>query len=53
MAQMLVRPPDGLKDELQKRAQQMGITLNALVLQILWDWVNTNQPPAEPGAERG
>ncbi|WP_283618516.1 hypothetical protein [Flavonifractor plautii] len=52
MAQMLVRPPDGLKDELQRRAQQMGITLNALVLQILWDWMKENQSRADdqPGA---
>lgn len=38
MAQMLVRPPEDLKDRLQIEAQRMGLTLNALVLQILWDW---------------
>jgi len=39
MAQILVRAPDGLKNDLQKEARKLGITLNAFVLQILWDWV--------------
>ena len=55
MAQMLVRPPDGLKDELQRRAQKMGITLNALVLQILWDWMKEDQsrPNGRPDKSGG
>jgi len=36
---ILIRAPKELKDTLQERAKQIGITLNALILQILWDWV--------------
>jgi len=38
MAQMLIRSPDNLKAILQDKAKDMGITLNALLLQILWQW---------------
>jgi len=37
--QILIRAPKELKDTLQKRAKQIGITLNALILQILWEWL--------------
>ena len=42
MAQMLVRPPDDLKEILQGEAQRIGITLNALLIQILRDWADRN-----------
>ena len=42
MAQMLIRPPEDLKEILQGEAQRIGITLNALVIQILRDWVDRN-----------
>lgn len=41
--QMLIRLPAGLKEWLRKEAGGMGITLNALVLRILWDWVKQNE----------
>lgn len=40
MAQILVRSPDELKEWLQQEAKRIGITLNALVLQILWQHIN-------------
>lgn len=40
MAQMLIRPPDDLKEVLQKEARRIGITLNALSIQILRDWAD-------------
>lgn len=43
MAQMLIRPPDDLKDRLQAEARQKGLTLNALVLNILWDWAQRDE----------
>ena len=42
MAQMLLRPPDNLKKALQEEAQRIGITLNALALQILRNWADQN-----------
>ena len=42
MAQILIRTPDSLKEYLRTSAQQMGLTLNALVLQISLDWANLN-----------
>lgn len=37
--QILIRAPKKLKELLRELAEQKGITLNALILQILWDWV--------------
>ena len=42
MAQLLIRPPDELKETLQRRAQEMGIPLNALVLNIIREWQKGN-----------
>ena len=36
---MTVRPPDELKTALHQHAQKFGMTVNGLVLQILWDWI--------------
>ena len=36
---MTVRPPENLKEDLKKIAKQKGYTVNQLVLQILWDWL--------------
>lgn len=40
MAQMLVRSPQDLKDSLQSEAKRIGITLNALLIQILREWTD-------------
>ncbi len=37
---MTVRANDKLKEELKQRAAQMGFTRNALILNILWEWVD-------------
>lgn len=42
MTQMLVRPPEDLKEILQREAKRIGITLNALLIQILRSWVDSN-----------
>lgn len=31
-----------LKCQLEKKGKQMGVSLNALVAQILWDWAKQN-----------
>lgn len=38
MEQALVRMPEILKQALKKAAEQKGISLNAQILQILWEW---------------
>ena len=43
MAQILIRPPEALKESLKCEARRMGITLNAIVLQILWEWVENRK----------
>lgn len=37
--QILIRAPLELKCKISQRAKDMGLTVNALVLQILWSWV--------------
>ena len=34
------RMPDKLKENLNKRADELGISLNSLILKILWDYLN-------------
>lgn len=41
--QILIRTPEKLKVKLQFRAKGMGITLNALILQILWEWIENKE----------
>ena len=36
---MTIRPPDELQTALHQHAQKFGMTVNGLVLQILWDWI--------------
>ncbi|MCR1907083.1 hypothetical protein [Intestinimonas butyriciproducens] len=43
IAKILVRAPQTLKAQLQSIAKQEGHTLNALVLQILWDWAKQHR----------
>ena len=34
-----LRITKAIKQQLNNRSQQMGISVNSLVIQILWDWV--------------
>lgn len=38
MTSYLLRVPRELKDVLRRRAERMGLSLNALILQILWEY---------------
>lgn len=40
---MTVRAPDKLQCELKKIAQEQGFTRNALILQILQEWINKQE----------
>lgn len=37
------RPPDEMRQMLKAYAKKHGITMNALLLQILWDWLKKNE----------
>lgn len=37
---MTIRPPENLRIKLRRCSKQMGLTLNSLIIQILWEWVN-------------
>lgn len=41
--QILIRVPQKIKELLKKTADEMGITLNALILQIIWKWIKENE----------
>lgn len=36
---MTVRAPEELRRTMAERANRLGVPRNALVVQILWDWV--------------
>ena len=40
---ILIRVPKELKDMLKRIGKAKGITLNQLILQILWDWAESRQ----------
>ena len=42
MSQMLLRPPEWLKTAIQTEAHRVGVTTNALSLQILCAWADAN-----------
>lgn len=35
-----LRVPESLFAEIKIKAKKQGVSVNALILQILWDWVN-------------
>nr|DAJ60457.1 MAG TPA: antitoxin [Caudoviricetes sp.]DAJ72790.1 MAG TPA: antitoxin [Caudoviricetes sp.] len=39
---MTIRTNDKLKCLLKDKAKELGITRNALVTQILWEWIKNN-----------
>lgn len=41
---MTIRPPDELKDLISQSAKYRGYTINQMVLQILWEWLDKNKP---------
>lgn len=40
---MTVRAPDSLQESLKDKAREQGLTRNALILQILWEWIDKNE----------
>lgn len=40
--QILIRGTEEMKHILQEESKRIGITLNALILQILWNWIKEN-----------
>lgn len=50
MEQTITRMPDKLKALLREDAKTKGISLNAQILSILWEWYG-NQPIAEATAK--
>ena len=41
---MTIRAPERIRNELSKEAKRTGIPRNALVLQILSEWLERRQP---------
>ncbi len=43
---MTIRPPEELHNILKRTAKKSGYTMNALVLHILWDWLEKEEKSA-------
>lgn len=43
MGQVSLRLPDNLKDVVRRHARDKGVSLNAFILQLLWDWFEFNK----------
>ncbi len=39
---MTIRPPESLRKILKNYCEKKGYTVNQIVLQILWEWVDKN-----------
>lgn len=46
MSQILIRAPEEIKKDVATAAKQRGLTVNALMLQILWDWLKAQKETA-------
>lgn len=42
ISRFTLRINKNLKEQLEKTGYRMGISLNSLVVQILWDWVESH-----------
>lgn len=40
---MTIRPPEELHEQMKCMAKKRGYTLNQLVLQILWNWIENEK----------
>lgn len=40
--QILIRTPKELKERIKAESERIGVTMNALMLQIMWDWMKQN-----------
>lgn len=47
MEKVLIRMPQPLKEWLKKEADRMGLTMNALLLKILWEAVKGGMKNAQ------
>ena len=43
MEKITVRVPKDLKEQITTEAKKQGLTMNALVLSILWAWIKQNK----------
>lgn len=50
---MTIRAPENLQKRLAELAKNAGLTRNALVLQVLWDWAEFQSTPPLWGATEG
>ncbi len=47
------RPPDAMRDALRRLSKARGLTVNALLIMILHDWLKENEKHDRPtGVER-
>lgn len=47
--QIMIRGPEKVKEFLKKQADSIGITMNALVLIILQDWIQQKEREEQDG----
>lgn len=47
--QILIRGTEEMKDILKKESGRIGVSLNALILQILWEWIKEHGMEEEKG----
>ena len=43
MEQVLIRMTKDMKLQVKKLAGKRGLTLNAFILQIIWEWIERNE----------
>lgn len=41
--QLMMRVPENLKKQLRKHASEKGLTLNAFLLDIIWNWLEEHK----------
>lgn len=46
---MTIRAPEELRCLLKRAAEEQGLTVNGLTLQILWQWLESKNSPSADG----
>lgn len=49
--QIMIRGPEEVKDFLKNQAENIGITMNALILVILQEWIQQKRKEEQDGRE--
>ncbi len=52
IARYALRVPEEMRKEIAKIAKEQGLTMNGLIKEILWDWIQEQREVGEPATNK-